>query len=130
MTTPNSLYDLAKRSLHALDENSWPQLRDNLRHALNQEDTAQALHKYSLQIAFGGTQKATVYFSIEAGDLPDEWVVSAGAKVFYQGIEITELFEGCDIDEQIYTKSDEVEQMMADAWADHMIDQYESSTSD
>ena len=130
MSQPNSLYDLAKRSLRAIDEDSWPQLRDDLRDALNQEDNAHALHQYSLQIAFGGTQEATVYFSIEAGDLPDEWVVSAGAKVFYQGIEITELFEGCDIDEHIYTKSNEVEQQMADAWADHMIDQYESSASD
>lgn len=127
MTQPNSLHNLARRSLRALDEDSWPQLRDDLRAALDQEDTACALHQFSLQIAFGGTQEATVYFSIEPGDTPEEWQVSEGAKVFYQGIEITELFEGVEIDERIYFKSDEVETMIAEKWADAKVAEFESS---
>lgn len=123
MTTPNSIYDVAKRSLLALDEESFPQLRDDLRDVLKQEDTAHVLHQYSLKIDMGG-KDFTVYFSVESGDTPDEWVVSEGAKCFYEGIEITELFEGSDIDEQIYMKSNEVEAMMADGWAEHMIEKY------
>lgn len=127
MTQTNTLHDLAKRSLRALDEDSFPQLRDDLRAAIDQEDTAHALNKFSLQIAFGGTQEATVYFSIEPGDTPEDWEVSEGAKVFYQGIDITELFEGVEIDEKIYFKSDEVETMIAEKWADAKVAEYESS---
>ena len=127
MSQPNSLHDLARRSLRALDEASWPQLRDDLRAALDQEDTACALHQFQLEINFGGPQPATVYFSIEPGETPEYWEVSEGAKVFYQGIEITELFDGVEIDEKIYFKSNEVETMIAEKWADAKIAEYESS---
>lgn len=127
MSQTNTLHDLAKRSLRALDEDSFPQLRDDLRAAIDQEDTAHALHQFQLDINFGGPQEATVYFSIEPGDTPEDWQVSEGAKVFYQGIEITELFEGVEIDEKIYFKSDEVETMIAEKWADAKVAEYESS---
>ena len=87
------------------------------------------MHQFELQIDMGG-KDFTVYFSVESGDSPDEWIVAEGAKCFYQGIEITDLFEGSDIDEQIYAKSNEVEQIMADAWADHMIDKYADANCD
>jgi hypothetical protein len=127
MSKNNSLYDVAKRALLALTEEEFSQLLEDLRNVLIAEDIAHALHQFSLNIAFGGNKEATVYFSIEAGDLPDEWNVSEGAKVFYEGIDVTELFEGCDIDERIYAKSNEVEDMMAEKWADAKIAEYEAN---
>jgi hypothetical protein len=130
MTTPNTLHDLATRALRALDEDDWPQLKDDLRLALNQEDTAAALHQFCLAINYGGLDDFNVYFSIESGNTPDEWVVSEGIKCFYKGVEITALFEGSDIDELIYANSNKVEDMMSDLWAEAQIDRYEASRED
>lgn len=123
MTTPNSLHDAAERALRALDGEDFPQLKEDLEEAVNQEKKAAESHDYSIQIDMGG-QDFIVYFNVTGGDTADEWIVAEGLQAFYKGIEITELFEGCDLDEAIYMKSNEVESMMADAWADHMIDQY------
>lgn len=114
MSQANSLHNLCGRALRALDEDSFPQLRDDLRTALDQEQNAASKHPFTLKIAFGGTKEATVYFNIEAGDLPTEWVTSDGAQVFYQGVDITALFEGEEIDERIYAQSDEVEKQIED----------------
>lgn len=114
MSQPNSLHNLCERSLRALDEDSFPQLRDDLRTAIDQEQNAASKHPFNLKIAFGGTEEATVYFSIEEGDLPDEWVTSEGAQVFYQGVDITALFEGEEIDERIYAQSDDVNRQIED----------------
>lgn len=89
------------------------------------EETKAALnYSYNLRINKGGIEDFTVYFNVEAGDTPDEWIVAEGLEAYYKGVNITNLFEGADIDELIYAKSNEVETMMADAWAEHMIDKY------
>lgn len=95
-----------------------------LPHNLTEESEAASKHPYSLNLNMGGIEDFTVYFSVEGGDSPDEWIVAEGAQCFYKGIDVTNLFEGPDIDELIYAQSNEVESMMADAWADHMIDRY------
>lgn len=86
-----------------------------------------ALYPYHLSINMGGVEDCTVYFNVTSGDLPDEWNVAEGLKVFYKGIDITNLFEGCDVDELIYCKSNDVEAMMSEKWADAKIAEYESS---
>lgn len=130
MTTPNSLWDVAERALRALDSEDFPQLKADLKEAIDQEHQASQKHAHSLKLAKGGIDEFTVYFDVEQGDSPDEWVVAEGLQAFYKGVEITNLFEGEDLDEGIYLQSEAVEQQMADSWADHMIDQYESSASD
>lgn len=95
------------------------------------EETAAALkYPYNLRINMGGSANATVYFDVDSGDMPDEWVVAEGLAVFYKGINVTDLFEGEDIDQKIYDQSKEVEQQMADAWAEHMIDKYADADCD
>ena len=95
-----------------------------LPHNLTEESEASSKHPYSLSLNMGGIEDFTVYFSVEGGDSPDEWIVAEGAQCFYKGIDVTNLFDGSDIDERIYDNTNEVEQQMADAWAEHMIDRH------
>lgn len=129
MTNPATLENHATRALRALDEEDFPQLKQDLRDVLYKEQTAAALHQFVLAIDMGGAD-FNVYFDVESGDDVDEWVVSEGLQAFYQGIEITELFDGSDLDEQIYARSNEVQEMIDDAWAEAKIDQYEMSRDD
>ena len=129
MTNPATLENHATRALRALDEQDFPQLKQDLRDVLYKEQTAAASHQFNLAIDMGGAD-FNVYFDVEAGDDIDEWVISEGLQAFYQGIEITELFEGSDLDEQIYARSNEVQDMIDDAWAEAKIDQYEMSRDD
>lgn len=129
MTNPATLENHATRALRALDEEDFPQLKQDLRDVLYKEQTAAASHQFNLAIDMGGAD-FNVYFDVEAGDDIDEWVVSPGLQAFYQGIEITELFEGSDLDKQIYARSNEVQDMIDDAWAEAKIDQYEMSRDD
>jgi hypothetical protein len=124
MTTPNSLWDVAERALRALDSEDFPQLKADLKEAIDQEHEASQKHAYNLCINMGGIESATVYFDVESGDTPDEWIIAEGLVVFYKGINVTDLFDGVEIEEEIYNQKDSVESMMADAWADHMIDKY------
>jgi hypothetical protein len=124
MTNPNSLWDVAERALRALDSEDFPQLKADLKEAIDQEHQAATKHAYSLKLAKGGIDEFNVYFDVEQGDCPDEWVVAEGLQAFYKGVEITDLFEGEDLDEGIYLQREAVEQQMADSWADHMIDKY------
>lgn len=124
VTTRKALYDVAERAFRALDSEDFPQLKADLKEAIDQEQEAATKYQYSLKINMGGNDDAIAYFNVESGDTPNEWVVAEGAKCFYKGIEITDLFEGSSIDEQIYVQSNEVEDMMADEWAEHMIDKY------
>lgn len=101
-----------------------------LPHNLTEEAEAASKHQYSLCINMGGIEDFTVYFSIEGGDTPDEWVVAEDAKCFYKGADVTNLFDGSVIDEKIYDQKKEVESMMADSWADHMIDKYADADCD
>lgn len=97
----------------------------------NQTEEEAAALKYHCCLAINiGGKDFNVYFDIETGDTPDEWVVSEGAKCFFKGVEITELFEGSEINEAIYAQSKEVEQQMADSWAEHMIDKYADADCD
>ena len=127
MTTPNSLWDVAERALRALDSEDFPQLKADLKEAISQEHQAAQKLPYSLHINMGGYEDVIVYFGVTPGDIADEWVVADGLQAFYKGVEVTGLWEDCDLDEAIYMKSNEVAQMMADAWAEGMIDQYEAS---
>lgn len=124
MTTPNSLWDVAERALRALDSEDFPQLKADLKEAIDQEHQAASKHAYNLKLAKGGIDEFIVYFDVEQGDTPDEWVVAEGLQAFYKGVEITNLFKGEDLDEGIYLQREAVEQQMADSWADHMIDKY------
>ena len=130
MTTPNNLWDVAERALRALDSEDFPQLNADLKEAIDQEHQASEKHAYSLKLAKGGIDEFTVYFNVEQGDVPDEWVVSEGLQAFYKGVEITNLFEGEDLDEGIYLQREAVEQQMADSWANHMIDKYTDTNCD
>lgn len=92
--------------------------------SLTEEAEAASKYPYNLCINMGGVESATVYFNVEGGDTPDEWIVAEGIAVFYKGVNVTDLFDGAVIDEEIYNQKDSVESMMADAWAEHMIDRY------
>lgn len=129
MTNPATLENHATRALRALDEQEYPQLKQDLRDVLYKEQTAAATHRFNLAIDMGGAD-FNVYFDIESGDDIDEWVISSGLQAFYQGIEITELFDGSDLDEQIYARANEVQDMIDDSWAEAKIDQYEMSRDD
>jgi hypothetical protein len=125
MATPNSLWDVAERALRALDSEDFPQLKVDLKEAIDQEHEAAEKHAYSIKAAKGGNDEFTIYFDVEGdSDDPQSWVIAEGLQAFYKGVEITNLFEGCDLEEDIYMQSNEVEKQMADAWADHMIDKY------
>ena len=124
MTTPNSLWDVAERALRALDSEDFPQLKIDLKEAIDQEQEAATKHQYNLKINMGGIEDAIVYFNVEGGDTPDEWIVAEGLEVFYKGTNVTGLFDGSEIEGKIYEQNGEVESMMADAWAEHMIDKY------
>jgi hypothetical protein len=130
MTTPNSLWDVAERALRALDSEDFPQLKADLKEAIDQEHQAASKHPYNLKLAKGGIDEFTVYFDVEQGDAPDEWIVAEGLQAFYKGVEITDLFEGCDLDEGIYLQREQVEQQMADFWAEHMLQQYAAADYD
>jgi hypothetical protein len=130
MTTPNSLWDVAERALRALDSEEFPQLKADLKEAIDQEHEAANKHAYNLKLAKGGIDEFNVYFDVEQGDAPDEWIVAEGLQAFYKGVEITDLFEGEDLDEGIYLQREAVEQQMADSWADHMIDKYADADCD
>lgn len=124
MTATNTLHQLAMDAVTRTNLDDFPALKQELRKAVEQEQEAATKHQYSLKINMGGIDDATVYFNVEGGDTPDEWIVAEGLEVFYKGINVTDLFDGSDIDEKIYAQSNEVESMMADAWAEHMIDRY------
>lgn len=124
MTATNTLHQLAMDAVTRTNLDDFPALKQELRKAVEQEQEAATKHQYSLKINMGGIDDATVYFNVEGGDTPDEWIVTEGLEVFYKGINVTDLFDGSDIDEKIYAQSNEVESMMADSWADHMIDKY------
>lgn len=131
MTTPNSLHDVAERAMRCLDSEDFPQLKLDLLEAISQEQKAVERHAYSIKAAKGGIDEFTIYFDVESdSEDPEGWVVAEGLQAFYKGIEITNLFEGCDLDEDIYIQSNEVEKQMADAWADHMIDKYAEANCD
>lgn len=130
MSTPNTLWDVAERALRALDSEDFPQLKVDLKEAIDQEHEAASKYAYSLKLAKGGIDEFNVYFDVEQGDAPDEWVVAEGLQAFYKGVEITDLFEGEDLDEGIYLQREAVEQQMADSWADHMIDKYADANCD
>jgi len=131
MTTPNSLRDVAERALRALDSEEFPQLKVDLKEAIDQEHQASEKHAYSIKAAKGGNDEFTLYFDVE-GDPhdPESWVIAEGLQAFYKGVEITNLFEGYDLEEDIYMQSNEVEKQMADSWADHMIDKYADADRD
>jgi hypothetical protein len=130
MSTTNSLWNVAERALRALDSEEFPLLKADLKEAIDQEHQAANKHAYSLKLAKGGIDEFTVYFDVEQGDAPDEWVVAEGLQAFYKGVEITDLFEGEDLDEGIYLQREAVEQQMADSWANHMIDKYADTKCD
>lgn len=124
MTATNTLHQLAMDAVTRTNLDDFPALKQELRKAVEQEQEAATKHQYSLKINMGGIDDATVYFNVEGGDTPDEWIVAEDTALFYKGINVTDLFDGSDIDEKIYAQSNEVESMMADAWAEHMIDRY------
>lgn len=124
MTATNTLHQLAMDAVIRGNLNDFPALKQELRKAAEEEKEAASKHSYNLCINMGGIESATVYFNIESGDTPDEWIVAEGLAVFYKGVNVTDLFDGAVIDEEIYNQKDSVESMMADAWADHMIDRY------
>ena len=124
MTATNTLHQLAMDAVIRANLDDFPALKQELREAVEQEKETAAKHQYSLNINMGGIDDAIVYFNVDGGDAPDEWIVAESVAVFYKGINVTDLFEGSDIDEKIYAQSNEVESMMADSWADHMIDKY------
>jgi len=131
MTTPNSLHDLAERAMRCLDSEDFPQLKLDLLEAVSLEQKAAERHKYNIKAAKGGTEEFTIYFDVEGDPYdPESWVVAEGLQAFYKGVEITNLFEGCDLDEDIYIQSNEVEQQMADAWAEDKIAEYEAHRDD
>ena len=100
-------------------------------HNQTEESVAASKHSYSVKAAKGGIDEFTIYFDVEgdSGD-PESWIVSEGLQAFYKGVDITNLFEGSDLEEDIYLQSNVVEEQMADAWADHMIDKYADAESD
>lgn len=100
-------------------------------HNQTEESKAASKHSYSIKAAKGGIDEFTIYFDVEgdSGD-PENWQVAEGLQAFYKGVEITNLFDGCDLEEDIYLQSKEVEEQMADAWADHMIDKYADADCD
>lgn len=94
------------------------------------EQLAAAKYNHSLKICFGGEAEATVYFNIEVGDLPSEWIVSETLQVFYKDIDITDLFDGSDIDEHIYMKSNEVERQLEDRQVETMAEYHHQDHDD
>ena len=87
-------------------------MNDQQKHNNVPECVAQDAHAYSLCINFGG-DPCRVYFDVEADPAEDEgWVVAEGLQVFFNGHEITRVFEGADVDEMIYMLSAEVERQM------------------
>lgn len=96
-------------------------------HNQTEEGTASAAYPYHLSISLGGEENCTVYFSVTGGELPDEWQVAEGLKVFYKGIDITKLLDGSEVDQQIYWQSNKVEDMVAEQWADAKIEEYEAN---
>ena len=127
MTATSTLHQLALEAVAKDNLNDFPALKQQLRDAVNAERHAAHMHMFSLKIDKGGIKEITVYFDTEQGNEPDEWLIADGPQAFFNGIEVTDLFDSADLDEEIYSRSNEVEQQMADAWADHMIDQYEAS---
>jgi hypothetical protein len=125
MNELNSLYNVAALSHFFMDSKKLPALKSDLFNALIKEKEAAKRHPYSIQATKGGNDKFTIYFDVESDlDGPDSWVVADGLQAFYKGIEITDLFESCDLKEYVYVQSKEVEQQMDDRWAEHMLQQY------
>jgi hypothetical protein len=125
MTTTISLHQLALDAVVRSNLDEFPAFKQQLREAVDQEREAASKHSYSIKAAKGGIDEFTIYFDVEgdSGD-PESWQVAEGLQAFYKGVEITKLFDGCDLEEDIYLQSNVVEEQMADAWADHMIDKY------
>ncbi len=131
MTATSSLHQLALEAVIRSDLDDFPALKQSLREAVDEEQKAAERHAYSIKAAKGGIDEFTIYFDVEGdSDDPESWVVAEGLQAFYKGVEITNLFDGCDLEEDIYMQSNEVEQQMADAWADHMIDKYADADRD
>jgi hypothetical protein len=87
-------------------------VNDQHKHNNVPECVAQDKHAHALKINFGG-EPCWVYFDVEADPAEDNgWVVAEGLQVFFNGHEITRVFEGGDVDEMIYMLSAEVERQM------------------
>jgi tetrahydromethanopterin S-methyltransferase subunit A len=131
MTATSSLHQLALEAVTRSDLDDFPALKQSLREAVDEEQKAAERHKYNIKAAKGGTDEFTIYFDVEADPHdPESWVVAEGLQAFYKGVEITDLFDGSDLDEDIYIQSNEVEQQMADAWAEDKIAEYEAHRDD
>lgn len=88
------------------------------------EKQAAQNHRHSLKINFGGEKDAVVYFDIEQGELPNEWVVSEGCQIFFNNVEVTDLFEGYVVDQKIYLQQDAVDRQIEDNFASDMEEYY------
>jgi hypothetical protein len=94
-------------------------------HNQTEESKAASKHSYSVKADKGGADDLTIYFDVEGDpENPESWQVAEGLQAFYKGVDITNLFDGSDLEADIYLQSNVVEEQMADAWADHMIDKY------
>ena len=88
------------------------------------EQQAAENNRFSLQITFGGSAKATVYFDVEEGNEPNEWVVAEGAQLFFKGVDITDFVDGCEIDNKIYEQAQDVDRQIEDAMVSTMEEYY------
>ena len=86
---------------------------------------AVASHQYNIAINMGGDD-FTAYFDVACGNTADLWIVTDGIQAFYNGTEVTDLFPSIVLKDAIYSKSESVEQLMAEAWAEKMIEEYEA----
>lgn len=86
---------------------------------------AVASHQYNITINIGGND-FTAYFDVACGNTADLWIVTDGIQAFYNGTEVTDLFPSIVLKDAIYSKSESVEQLMAEAWAETMIEEYEA----
>lgn len=84
-----------------------------------------AAHEYNITVNIGGDD-FTAYFDIVCGNTPELWLVTDGVQAFYKGTEITDLLPDSVLKNAIYDKAETVEHLMAEAWAEKMIEQYEA----
>lgn len=93
-------------------------------HNDTKEIAAACKYPYCLHLNMGGPYNVTAYFDVKNGDGFDEWTVSDDLKVFYNGVNVTGIFDRETITELIYSKSNMVEAQMEDAWAEDMFERY------
>lgn len=94
------------------------------------EQQAAEINSYSLQLSFGGTTKATVYFNVEADADNESWVVAEGAQLFFKGVEITDFVDGELIDNKIYEQAQDVDRQIEDAMVSAMEEYYRPYDND